>query len=1363
MANIIGTTGPDTIGLDTVSDGVTGGTPTDGDDTITGLAGNDTLAGGLGADTFIFAPGHGQDVIDSDIAMGTEFEPGVDKIDLSAIRQISDYQDLTGYHLSDVGDSTTIDTDDTSGGFQGQNTITLESVQNEELTADDFIFTDDPLPTVTVRNASRSEGDSGTTELVFTVNSSAPATEVITVDWAVALNGTAKADDLAPGQVLSGTVTIPVGERSAQFTVGVQGDTNAEQNDTFTVQLSNAENAVILANNATAQGTIENDDGTPTVFSIQSELSQQEDDGVTASLDYTFDVFRLGDTSGTDTVDVLFLAGDTDADDFGGTLPPIVQTVTFEPGDKTQTVTVTIQDDFDREVDETFFLRLSNPNEGVIDTTFDTAVGTIVNDDDGPPVPTTYSIESLLTDLDEGNDGETTTWGFLIKRKGDDVSSAGQVEVVFDPGTTSADDFAGGALPESQFVSFDPGQKERLVTVEIAGDTLSELDETFILRLQTPSTGEIDPEKSSATGTIVNDDDGEAPPPEPEVSLSVDVASQAEGDTDTTKYVFTVSRTDDATQSAALVSFDQGTTDAADFGGTLPEDQPVFFDVGELTQDFTIEVTGDTDVEDNESFTYSITDVLQATIDQNASTATATIVNDDEEPAPEPPVISIAADASANQEEGDAGSKDFTFTVTRSGEDLSEESTVEVAFTAGDTDAADFDGGLPPTQKVTFAAGEETQPVTISVAGDTDVEDNETFTLTLQSASGATIDETGDTADGTIVNDDEEQPPEPPVISITADASANQEEGNDGATEFDFTVTRTGEDLSEESTVEVAFTAGDTDAADFDGGLPPTQRVTFAAGEETQPVTISVSGDTDVEPNESFTLTLQNATGATIDNTADTADGTIVNDDVEVPTGTFQGTNGDDDLPGTLGDDTIDGLDGDDFIFGNEGADTLDGGPGSDIVVGGDGDDLLISDEDGIKDYLSGGRGSNTFKFSGGNGRDEITDFTNGLDLIDLSAYSGVGFNDLDIRLTDSVVRITGYGGGGDEINLEGVDQRDVDESDFIFAGGNSIYISDVQLTEGDSGTTTDAVFTVSLSTPVGDTVTVDYATADGTATAGSDYTAVDGTLTFEPGETAQEVRVPITGDGAIEPNESFFVNLSNPVNDVIADGQGEATIVDDDGDALNAPGISADEVFDGTDGDDVLQGSDGDDALNGLEGDDVLSGRGGDDTLDGGAGDDILAGGSGDDTLDGGGDDDVLGGGSGNDELNGGAGNDSLAGGSGDDQLSGGAGNDTLIGGSGNDRFVFTAADEDSGQDTIRMFNAGEDTLAFEDYGERLDAFSDLDTNTNGVLDDGDANVSVDAGNTVIDLGGQTDGAIAGTLTLAGVTGLVADDMAFS
>ena len=83
--------------------------------------------------------------------------------------------------------------------------------------------------------------------------------------------------------------------------------------------------------------------------------------------------------------------------------------------------------------------------------------------------------------------------------------------------------------------------------------------------------------------------------------------------------------------------------------------------------------------------------------------------------------------------------------------------------------------------------------------------------------------------------------------------------------------------------------------------------------------------------------------------------------------------------------------------------------------------------------------------------------------------------------------------------------------------------------------------------------------------------------------------------------------------------------------------------------------------------------------------------------------------------------------------------------------------------QDTIRLFNAAEDTLAFENYGEKLDAFSDLDTSGNVVLDGADAHVSVDAGDTVIDLGGQTDGTSGGILTLVGVTGLEADHMSFS
>ena len=101
-------------------------------------------------------------------------------------------------------------------------------------------------------------------------------------------------------------------------------------------------------------------------------------------------------------------------------------------------------------------------------------------------------------------------------------------------------------------------------------------------------------------------------------------------------------------------------------------------------------------------------------------------------------------------------------------------------------------------------------------------------------------------------------------------------------------------------------------------------------------------------------------------------------------------------------------------------------------------------------------------------------------------------------------------------------------------------------VTEGNSGTV-NATFTVSLSTASGQTVTVNYATADGTAVAPGDYTAGSGTLTFNPGATTQTLNVPVIGDTLNEPNETFFVNLSAPSNATILDGQGQGTITNDD------------------------------------------------------------------------------------------------------------------------------------------------------------------------------------------------------------------------
>ena len=106
--------------------------------------------------------------------------------------------------------------------------------------------------------------------------------------------------------------------------------------------------------------------------------------------------------------------------------------------------------------------------------------------------------------------------------------------------------------------------------------------------------------------------------------------------------------------------------------------------------------------------------------------------------------------------------------------------------------------------------------------------------------------------------------------------------------------------------------------------------------------------------------------------------------------------------------------------------------------------------------------------------------------------------------------------------------------------------IGDATVTEGNSGTV-NAVFTVSLSPASTQPVTVAFATANATATAGPDYTAVSGTLTFPAGATSRTVTVLVRGDTLVEGNETFWVDLSGASGATVQDGQGRGTIVDDD------------------------------------------------------------------------------------------------------------------------------------------------------------------------------------------------------------------------
>uniref|UniRef100_UPI00307636EA beta strand repeat-containing protein n=1 Tax=Oryzifoliimicrobium ureilyticus TaxID=3113724 RepID=UPI00307636EA len=116
-----------------------------------------------------------------------------------------------------------------------------------------------------------------------------------------------------------------------------------------------------------------------------------------------------------------------------------------------------------------------------------------------------------------------------------------------------------------------------------------------------------------------------------------------------------------------------------------------------------------------------------------------------------------------------------------------------------------------------------------------------------------------------------------------------------------------------------------------------------------------------------------------------------------------------------------------------------------------------------------------------------------------------------------------------------------------------TLSIGDVSVAEGNSGTTT-ATFPVTLSAASSQTVTVNYATANGSANAGSDYVARSGTLTFSPGTTTQNVAVTVNGDTTVEPDETFTVTLSGASNATIARATATGTILNDDATVTVAP-----------------------------------------------------------------------------------------------------------------------------------------------------------------------------------------------------------------
>jgi hypothetical protein len=209
-------------------------------------------------------------------------------------------------------------------------------------------------PQLSISDTSVAEGDTGTADESFTVSMDEATDTAVTVDYATSDGSATAPSDYAS---TSGTATIPAGQTQTTITVPVNGDTTHEQDETFTTTLSAPQNAEITDGSGT--GTITNDDATPAVSISDANVTEPN----TGRADASFTVSM--DTASDSAVTVDYATSDgtaTAPSDYTSTSG----TATIPAGETQTTVTVPVNGDTARELNERFTVAISNPSNAVV-------------------------------------------------------------------------------------------------------------------------------------------------------------------------------------------------------------------------------------------------------------------------------------------------------------------------------------------------------------------------------------------------------------------------------------------------------------------------------------------------------------------------------------------------------------------------------------------------------------------------------------------------------------------------------------------------------------------------------------------------------------------------------------------------------------------------------------------------------------------------------------------------------------------------------------------------------------------------------------------------------------------------------------
>ena len=706
-------------------------------------------------------------------------------------------------------------------------------------------------PSLSIANVSKAEGNSGTSNLMFTVTLSQPAAADVTVNYATSDVTATAVTDYA---VASGTVTIPAGSTTGTFNVVVNGDSTVETDETLRVTLSGASSNATIGT-STATGTITNDDVAPLPTLSIANVSKAEGNTGTSNLVFTVTLSQAAAESVTVNYATSNLTA-TAGTDYVATSG----TVTIPAGSTTGTFNVVVNGDTTVESDETLRVTLSGASSNATIATA-TATGTITNDDVAPPVVPSLSIANVSKA--EGNSG-TSNMVFTVTLSQAATAAVTVNYATSDVSATAGTDYVAG----SGTVTIPAGSTKGTFNVVVNGDTTVETDETLTVTLSGASSNATIA-TATATGTIKNDD---VAPPTATPTLSIANATLVEGNSGTSNLVFTVTLSQATTSSVKFEYYTSGIT-ATPGEDYVPLNTSMTIPAGSVSGTFSVTVYGDTKFESDETFA-----VYLANSGRNAKIAidraVGMISNEDM------PSVTIG---DVQQLEGDSGTKAYAFTVQ-----LSDALTTDVTMDYSTSDLTAIAGidYEAKTGTLVIPAGSLVGTITINGYGDTTVENDEQFKVLLSNISSNAVLQNA-TGIGTIKTDDF-------LATTITSTDTSVLEGNRGSSGMDFTLTRSG-NLDVTSSVFVYTDDTSGTATEWDDYRGDYGTVTFQPGETTKRVRIKVYGDKQVESDETFKLVLAYPTNAQL--AVDSVIGTILNDDNSVRESSFSSGSG---LPNDL-------------------------------------------------------------------------------------------------------------------------------------------------------------------------------------------------------------------------------------------------------------------------------------------------------------------------------------------------------------------------------------------------------------------------------------------------------------------------------